>query len=142
MATKEVNEKHLEFIENVIDRMGRNSFQCKTWCFSVITALMVYLFSQPDNDVLRLRVLLTSLTVIGAFFLLDTYYFHLEKGYRELYSMVAGLKGKGDIVRNYDMNVPDSAKGCLNYLKAMKSPATGMSYGLLSIIIVCAYFLL
>lgn len=138
MATKEVNEKHLEFIEDVIDRMGRNSFQCKTWCFSIITALLVFLFSRPVDKCLQIRVLGTSVAALVVFCLLDTFYLYKERGYRELYKIVAGLDNTKN-VQEYDMRIPDSKRGIRSYIEALPSPATGLCYGPICLMMILAY---
>lgn len=36
-SSVKINETHLGYIQAVINRMGQNSFQAKTWCITVIS---------------------------------------------------------------------------------------------------------
>ena len=40
--------KHLEFIQNIINRMNANSFQIKNWTITILTALLA-LFGSSNN---------------------------------------------------------------------------------------------
>ena len=77
--------KHLEFIQGVVNRLGRNSFLLKGWSMTVLVAgslLMVRL--RPDEPLLALTLLLP---VIG-FWLLDAYFLRQERLFRDEYNRV------------------------------------------------------
>ena len=77
--------KHLEFIQGVVNRLGRNSFLLKGWSMTVLVAgslLMVRL--RPDKPLLALTLLLP---VIG-FWLLDAYFLRQERLFRDEYNRV------------------------------------------------------
>ena len=77
--------KHLEFIQGVVDRLGRNSFLLKGWSMAVLVAgalLMVRL--RPDQPLLALTLLLP---VVG-FWLLDAYFLWQERLFRAEYDRV------------------------------------------------------
>ena len=77
--------KHLEFIQDVVNRLGRNSFLLKGWSMTVLVAgslLMVRL--RPDEPLLALTLLVP---VIG-FWLLDTYFLRQERLFRDEYNRV------------------------------------------------------
>ena len=77
--------KHLEFIQDVVNRLGRNSFLLKGWSMTVLVAgslLMVRL--RPDEPLLALTLLLP---VIG-FWLLDAYFLWQERLFRDEYNRV------------------------------------------------------
>lgn len=71
---------HLGIIQNVIQRMGTNSTACKTWCITIVAALLVII---ADKNKPHLAVLALFPTVLFAG--LDVYYLALEKGFRESY---------------------------------------------------------
>lgn len=77
--------KHLEFIQGVVNRLGRNSFLLKGWSMTVIVGgslLMARL--GPDNSLLALTLLVP---VIG-FWILDAYFLRQERLFRAEYNRV------------------------------------------------------
>ena len=40
--------QHLEFIQNIINRMNSNSFQIKEWMITIVSALLA-LYASSDN---------------------------------------------------------------------------------------------
>ena len=77
--------KHLEFIQGVVNRLGRNSFLLKGWSMAVLVAgalLMVRL--RPDQPLLALTLLLP---VVG-FWMLDAYFLRQERLFRAEYDRV------------------------------------------------------
>lgn len=75
--------KHLEFIQNVINRMANNSFIIKGWCVTIISAL--FALSEKENSQ---SFAVISLLPIMAFGILDAYFLKLEREYRRLYNTV------------------------------------------------------
>ena len=85
MNNNEQVVKHLEFIQGVVNRLGRNASLLKGWSMTVLVAgslLMVRL--RPDEPLLALTLLLP---VIG-FWLLDAYFLWQERLFREEYNRV------------------------------------------------------
>lgn len=77
--------KHLEFIQGVVNRLGRNSFLLKGWSMAVLVAgalLMVRL--RPDQPLLALTLLLP----VFGFWLLDAYFLWQERLFRAEYNRV------------------------------------------------------
>ena len=77
--------KHLEFIQGVVDRLGRDSFLLKGWSMTVLVAgalLMVRL--RPDQPLFALTLLVP---VVG-FWLLDAYFLWQERLFRAEYNRV------------------------------------------------------
>jgi len=75
--------KHLEFIQNVITRMGGNSFLVKGWMITLVSALFALASKDADS-----RYSVITCLVIPAFWLLDAYYLSRERQYRGLYDVV------------------------------------------------------
>lgn len=73
-------QAHLGVIQNVIQRMGSNSAACKTWCITIVAALLVVI-ADKNKPQLALLALLPTLLFAG----LDVYYLSLEKGFRKSY---------------------------------------------------------
>lgn len=76
----EASTKHLEFIQNVINRMSNNSFLLKGWNVTVSSAILALIISNP-NPLLAVVALLSSLSFWG----LDAYYLRQERLFRSLY---------------------------------------------------------
>lgn len=73
-------QAHLGIIQNVIQRMGTNSAACKTWCITIVAALLVVVADKNKPHLALLALLPTFL-----FASLDVYYLALEKGFRKSY---------------------------------------------------------
>src|SRR5207253_9922963 len=73
-------QAHLGIIQNVIQRMGSNSSTCKTWCITIVAALLVVIADKNKPNVALLALFPTVL-----FAGLDVYYLALEKGFRHSY---------------------------------------------------------
>ena len=113
--------KHLEFIENVINRMAKNSFMLKGWAVTLVVGVIAVV---AKREVL---LWLISLFPIIVFWGLDSYYLTLERGYRDLYDKIRLEKEENiDFSMKVKINV-DSA------MKAMFSISTAPFYGVLII---------
>ena len=75
--------KHLELIENIINRLAKNSFFLKGWTLIFVTALLGFMtkYSEP------VYVLLTMIPTL-LFWGLDGFYLRQEQLFRRLYDAV------------------------------------------------------
>ena len=69
---------HIELLQGIILRMARNSAICKTWCVTLVAAIMV-LVARTDTPMYTLIALVPT----GLFLFLDTYYLALERAFRK-----------------------------------------------------------
>lgn len=135
-----LNEKYLEFIQSTISRMAQNSFQAKTWCITILTAIVAFYLSQVDDKLKRISVI-AAFAVVIIFCAIDAYYLYLERGYRDLYSFAAKLETSDPPIKDYDMRIPDKSLGIKRYLSAFISPVTGVLYEvILALLIVLINF--
>ena len=74
-------QTHLQIIQGVIQRMASNSASCKTWCVTIVAAILV-LAGEKENPKLVCIALMPTI-LFGA---LDVYYLGLEKGFRKSYN--------------------------------------------------------
>ncbi len=81
-------QKHLEFIQHVVTRMGGNLFYLRGWSITLIGGLLA-LLSQRDNDDRFPLVILT--VVIIMFWFYDGYFLSQERKFRDLYNKVRKL---------------------------------------------------
>lgn len=94
--------KHLEFIQTVVDRQGKNSFLIKGWTITIITAILAF---WEKGEVFRPVLLVYALVFI--FGMLDSYYLWQERLFRALYDHVRKLK-ESEI--DFNMDVKDFSK--------------------------------
>ena len=78
--------KHLEFIQNIINRMARNSFVIKGWTLLLVAAFLAFIARIGDANLM----LIAAVPVI-LFWALDGYYLHQERLFRALYNRVREL---------------------------------------------------
>lgn len=88
--------KHLEMVENVIDRMASCSFKLKEWSLVIISLAVTIISSYSDKV-----WLLLLLVPIVCFWFLDAKYLQQERTFRELYDIVR-IKNDNEI--DFDMN--------------------------------------
>jgi hypothetical protein len=81
--TNSINEKHLELLQGVINRMAGNSFLLKGWSVTLVAALLA-LAAGKANPLLVSVALLPVL----AFWGLDGYFLAQERLFRKLYERV------------------------------------------------------
>lgn len=80
--------KHLEFIQDTINRMAKNSFLLKGWAVTVIGGLFALGFKELC---VNMAYILISLTILLFFWLLDSYYLYQERLFIKLYNHVRML---------------------------------------------------
>jgi hypothetical protein len=82
--------KHLEFIQDIVDRHARTSFLLKGWSVTVVAAIFVLASRGADPIILMAAGLIPSV----AFWGLDAFYLQQERMYRAFYDAVR--KSKSD----------------------------------------------
>ena len=75
--------KHLEMIQNIVDRMARCSFWIKGWSVAIVIALLAVIFRQGAN--IYMYWLIFPILLLG---LLDAYYLWQENRFRGTYDNV------------------------------------------------------
>ncbi len=96
------NEKHLEFLQNVITRMNTNSFLIKGWAVTIVSALLAICASSKNED-----FVLAAIFPAVVFWFLDSYYLSQERKFRGQYNdVVAGVSANQDALKPFAMR-PD-----------------------------------
>ena len=90
--------KHLEFIQNAINRMANNSFIIKGWCITLVVALIALLEKENINK----DYIPFSFIPLLFFWFLDAFFLKTERQYRRLYADVS-KKGKKEIDFSMDI---------------------------------------
>ena len=101
----DINDQHLEFIQNVITRMNSNSFQIKSWTVTIVAAFLAIYASSKNN-----YFLLSSIFPVIVFWFLDSYYLSQERKFRGLYNDVSGVNDNPQNIKRYEMR-PDLYTG-------------------------------
>ena len=132
----EMKIKHLGMIEDVIERMAKNSFQLKGWTMTLVA--LVGTLSAQGSD--KKFILFAFVPVIG-FWLLDAMYLQQERRYQQLYKIVAN-KDDAEIDFSLDTslitgNVEEMKRLC--YCNCLFSKTIVLFYGT---IIIAVIFLL
>ncbi len=82
-----MNDKHLEFIQAIINRMNSNSFQLKGWAITIVSALLAIYASSSNVNFIFIAIFPTIL-----FWFIDAYYLQQERKFSGLYNdVVAGV---------------------------------------------------
>jgi hypothetical protein len=127
-----MKEKHLEFVQGVINRMGQNSFLIKGWTVTLISALFALAASASNQKFVIIAYLPTIL-----FWLLDSYYLYQERLFRKVYDNVRKEK-----VVDYSLNTKTFDKGTLDWASAALSKTIILFYGIIILtLIIVMYFL-
>lgn len=74
-------QSYLTILQTIINRMAANSSSCKTWCITLVSAIMVIVADKGKPQYLGI-----SIIPIALFLFLDSYYLGLERLFRNLYN--------------------------------------------------------
>ena len=131
--------KHLEMIENIIQRMSNNSFQLKGWTVTLITIIGTLSAQGSDK-----RFFVLALIPLLAFWALDAFYLQLERKYKALYKNVILMDNN---LIDFDMNTKDievdtTEKSSLSYFNCLISISEAGFYGAISVAILMLIIIL
>lgn len=121
---------HLELIQSVINRLGRNSFLLKGWSVILVSAMFA-LSANNSNSKFSYLAFFPAI----AFWVLDGYFLYIEKLYRNLFDYVRNLnENKIDFSMNYKKHKLKTD----SWIRKMFSLTLGIFHGMiiLSIIII------
>ncbi len=131
-------QAHLGIIQDVIQRMASNSSQCKAWCITLVSAILVIIADEGKPSYAWIALLPSIL-----FLCLDAYYLSLENAFRASYEdFVKKIHSNTLEVKDLYNLVP---KGSMNMhqLKAIKSFSVwGFYLGLIALVAITRYIVL
>lgn len=116
--------QHLEFIQNIINRMNSNSFQIKEWMITIVSALLA-LYANSSKE----TYIFIALIPTFAFWLLDSFYLQLERKFRGLYDDV---KDPEKSVPFFSMDITNYKDGRFKYCECLFSRTTAPLYLLIA----------
>ena len=74
-------QNYLNILQGIITRLASNSANCKTWCVSLVSAILVVIADKNKPNYAWI-----ALIPILLFFLLDSYYLGQERSFRDIYN--------------------------------------------------------
>ncbi len=83
---------HLDIQRSVIERMASNSASCKSWCITLVSAILVVVADKDKPQFAWIAVIPAVL-----FFALDGYYLALERAFRESYNRFLDKLHRGSV---------------------------------------------
>jgi hypothetical protein len=98
--------------------MAGNSANCKTWCITLLAGLVALAFGQTRESVLAIGLVVTFL-----FYVLDSYYLALEKGFRDEYDKAVRTIRENKPIAELFQVTPSAKWGW-----ALRSPSTFLVY--------------
>lgn len=135
MNNGENKREHLNLIQDVIKRMGGNSFLLRGWSITLVIAVATISATVKTPYLLFLSLFLTLI-----FWTLDAFYLSQERAYICLYNDVR-KKDEGEI--DFNLNAKNHLTGRNCWFRSLFSPVFVVFYGstLLLLLIVLAQFI-
>jgi len=124
---------YLTILQSVISRMATNSSSCKTWCITLVSAIVVIIADKGKPDYVWI-----SVVPLALFILLDSYYLSLEREFRSVYNdFIRKLHFGNATVEDIFYVAPrtGTAVASLNILKASYSISIWPFYVLLAVML-------
>ena len=120
-------QTHIKIMQDVIQRMAKNSSACKLQCIVTVAAiLLATIVHRPES-------ICVSLAPAFIFLILDTYYLALEKRFRESYKSFVCKLAKGKLTTSDLYVVEPSCSMLKTFFCRLCSFSIGMFYGLIII---------
>lgn len=131
----EMKVKHLEMIENIIQRMANNSFLLKGWSISLIVAIFVLSDTQMNQ-----RYFLFCYVPVILFWALDSYYLQMERKYITLYNKI---RVSNELV-DFDLSIKDITydnikNSSLKYVNCLFSVSEWLFYCPIAIVLTVVF---
>ncbi len=131
-------QTHLGILQNVIQRMSANSSQCKAWCITIVSAILVIVADKSKPDYAWIALLPSLL-----FLALDTYYLTLEKAFRASYNNFVKKIHNNMLKPNDLYSVTPYGSMFKHRREALKSFSVwGFYLGLIILIVIARYVVL
>lgn len=131
--------KHLEFVQEIINRMNQNSFQIKGWMITIVSAFLA-LYASSENEM----YIFSAIAPVIMFWLLDAYYLQQERKFRGVYNDVADLLPEDSrlTIKDFEMPIQKYQCGKYCYFKVLFSKTIFLLYGFVVVGLIVVYLLL
>lgn len=121
---------HLQVIQNIIQRMAANSCSCKTWCITIVSAILVLIADKRNPELASLALFPSFL-----FFSLDAYYLAFEKSSRASYDAFITKLHNKDLSTNDLFSVTPTGNMSWHRVEAVLSFSVWGFYGAIVVLI-------
>ena len=128
-------QAHLGILQGVIQRMAANSSQCKAWCITIVSAILVIVADKSKPDYAWIALLPTIL-----FLALDSYCLALEKGFRESYNLFVNKIHKKNLTPSDLYSVKPSGDMNKHQIESLNSFSVWGFYGGLVLLLIIARY--
>ncbi|MCI0555990.1 MAG: hypothetical protein L0287_34030 [Anaerolineae bacterium] len=109
-------QTHLGILQGIVLRMATNSTLCKTWCITIVSAILVIVADKGKPDFAWIA-LFPSILFAG----LDAYYLALEKGFRNSYDEFIKKLHTGQLTTEDLFSVAPTGRSFDLHVAALKS---------------------
>lgn len=123
-------QAYLGILQNVIERMATNSTSAKTWCITIVSAIIVVIADKNKPNYALIALIPTFL-----FLALDAYYLAMEKGFRNAYVQFVKKIHNGSLTTEDLFSVQQVGKPFELQLEAFKSFSVWGFYSVLTLLI-------
>lgn len=117
MSERDDLPKHLELIQDVVERHARTSFVLKGWSVTLVAAVFLLAIRGAEPAVAMAAGLLPAITFWG----LDAYYLRQERMYRALYDHVR--KAQQDPNDRFSLDARSFKRAVPGWLGTLRAPA-------------------
>lgn len=133
-------QSYLTILQSVIARMASNSASCKTWCVTLVSAILVVVADKAKPN----YVWIAAIPVL-LFFALDAYYLGLERLFRDRYNGFIKKLHDATATVNDVFIVTPSSSACEMWRSVVASGlsiSVGPFYAVLLLTIAAAWWLI
>lgn len=95
--------KSLDYLQSIIERMSKNSTQIKTWSITIVTGFVALVLNKNIPDSFIIALFPSCMSLLFGF--IDSYYLHLERVFRGVYSKYSSLSDDHFTYLNYDYEI-------------------------------------
>ena len=132
---------YLNTLQGIINRMSGNSAQCKTWCITLVSCILVLSYSKDliDSITKPTDIINMAFLPLILFYFLDAFYLSVERCYIDKYNKFTEslIKEQECQEKLFDASIGKGFFKRLFFtlLAAVNSPSTIPFYGLLVILL-------
>ncbi len=124
----ETRVQHLEMVQDVIGRMGQNSFLLKGWSVTLVTALMALAARDSNRTYAWIAI-----APAAVFWGLDAYYLRQERLFRALYDWVRSAETSP--AERFSMRTERFQRDVARWLSSLVAPTVVGLHGVVSVIV-------
>lgn len=125
--------KHMEMVQNIINRMSSNSFFIKGWCVTLVSALFV--LSSKDANIAFIFV---AFFPVLMFWILDAYFLRQERLFRKLYEKI---RNTDENAIDFSMDTTPFIPITSSWLRAVFSQTLFLFYGAVFVAVLLVSFI-